>query len=237
MDNWATTVERPSFILALGDNFYPCGPLTIHEDKFKTNWIDVYLHYETLRVPWKVILGNHDYIGNPDCQIAYTKAPQNPQGLWQMPDRNYTFQYPLPNNKVVEFFGLDTNGAQGHVRTRHPQMRNKMFEHKEWLATQLQNSNAHWKIVFAHHPLYTKGQNHGTIGDCLREPEYTHKNGTSVGYGLEKTLLDGQVDAYFSGHEHVFQHHKAHGIYHFVCGACSGDRRFYGGMNKRDRLV
>ncbi len=43
-------------------------------------------------------------------------------------------------------------------------------------------------------------------------------------------LASGGVAAYLTGHEHVFQHHFAHGVHHVVCGASGAQpTRYYSG--------
>lgn len=74
------------FILALGDNFYPHGVHSVDDHKWQTNWADVFLNSEELRVPWKAILGNHDCEG-AQAQIDFTHSEFNPSGLWQLPAR------------------------------------------------------------------------------------------------------------------------------------------------------
>ncbi len=39
---------------------------------FRTVWRDTFLPYDSLRVPWKVILGNHDYEVRGDTTILRT---------------------------------------------------------------------------------------------------------------------------------------------------------------------
>ena len=44
--------------------------------------------------------------------------------------------------------------------------------------------------------------------------------------------MSGGAAAYFSGHEHVFQHHTARGVSHFVCGASGAqETRLYNGAD------
>jgi len=144
-----------------------------------------------------------------------------------------------PSGATVDFFGIDTNGAQISVRKKMPHMENELHENKKWLAESLAASDATWKIVFAHHPLYTKSRDHGCEGRRIRDPEYVHyKLGVGQGYALEDVLVEGHVDAYFAGHEHVFEHHFARGIHYFVCGSTgTSEIRFYGGEDKSTDLT
>jgi hypothetical protein len=209
--------------------------------------------FPALRVPWRMILGNHDYMMNAEAQIEHTHDKvHNPDGLWSMPARSYSFGYcvnsateavrnetatvngALTNATVnIDFFGLDTNGVQLHVSRMYPDLPDTLAGFVEQLHTRLQGSQADWKIVFGHHPMYTQSKGHGDMGRSLRlsSSESTPVGstassgvGTSVNsgnssgndveapgnpsrrfFGLESVVNQGGVHAYFSGHEHVFQ--------------------------------
>jgi 3',5'-cyclic AMP phosphodiesterase CpdA len=74
-----------------------------------------------------------------------------------------------------------------------------------WLGQNLKNSDGKWKICFFHHPLYNDGRHHGPDVDLRSQvmPLFQQYN----------------VDAVFSGHEHVYERMKPEeGIYYFVLG-------------------
>jgi hypothetical protein len=223
----------PDFILGLGDNFYENGAQSVNDSCFDTQWVDVFLrpHVE-LRVPWWHILGNHDYNGSPEAQVQYhhsaaTEAnakagPRedvadgfSPRQLWQMPNRNYSFAYTLGNatdtsssstcGTRVEFHGLDTNGCQASVRTKHPEQKEELHAQVDSLRQRLQQRPAQaapqqsmaqpppWRIVFGHHPLHTGGKRHSKTAECLREPSYSYQGETCPGYDLGGALAQGSV--------------------------------------------
>jgi hypothetical protein len=98
--------------------------------------------------------------------------------------------------------------------------------------------------------MYTKGRGHRDPCVCLREETYEymmyHRTRheevavTADGFGFENIIVNGEVDLYISGHEHVFQHHSARGVLHVVCGNSGADVRrgygFYGGENKEQDI-
>lgn len=151
-------------ILVCGDNFYPKGVSSVWDAGFKA-WNDTFLSYESLRVPWYMTLGNHDYMGNPQAQIDFHyNREANPNRYWHFPSRSYHFgAYVTDSNDAtlpsfhVDFFALDTNGCQNHVRNVYPTSQYELHQQCLELGTKLCNSPARWKIVFGHHPIYTQG--------------------------------------------------------------------------------
>eukprot|EP00601_Ochromonadales_sp_CCMP2298_P030542 CAMPEP_0173347932 /NCGR_PEP_ID=MMETSP1144-20121109/13435_1 /TAXON_ID=483371 /ORGANISM="non described non described, Strain CCMP2298" /LENGTH=152 /DNA_ID=CAMNT_0014295487 /DNA_START=452 /DNA_END=907 /DNA_ORIENTATION=- len=89
MGNWADKYGKPDFILGCGDNFYPYGVHDVTDPQFQASWYDIFLKYEGLRVPWKFVLGNHDYMGNPQAQVDFHYNRRNVGGFFNMPGRNY----------------------------------------------------------------------------------------------------------------------------------------------------
>jgi hypothetical protein len=56
------------------------------------------------------------------AQVAFSTSEHNKEvgGLWHMPAKNYTFTATAGDDLSVDFFALDTNGVQNHVRRSHP---------------------------------------------------------------------------------------------------------------------
>jgi len=234
MNTWAIQHQiQPTFIIALGDNFYPRGVNSVKDDLFKKVWEDNFLVYPSLRVPWRMVLGNHDYKVNPQAQVEYTYAPENTTKLWYMPDKNYAITEQFPDGLKIDIFAMDTNGAQNSVIKRYPGIREEVKKNKQWLLEALSKSKNPWKIVFAHHPLYTKGNRHGIIGRYLRDDTYVAKEGDEPkpGFGIEKILIDAGVNIWLAGHEHVLQHKHVKGIDHFVISSGGSGFGWNGGKN------
>lgn len=140
-------------------------------------------------------------------------------------------------NNVIEFFELDTNGVQFSVRNTYPETEYLLKRFIVELDLKLSSSTAKWKIVFGHHPLYTKGKSHGELGRRLGKVQFIDKHGEeATGYGLEDILVKHGVAAYITGHEHKMQYHLERGVHHFVSGAAGHNNRFYGGIDERTHL-
>src|SRR5690606_9940264 len=80
-----------------------------------------------------------------------------------------------------------------------------------WLDELLQASNAKWKIVIGHHPIFTAGprtENYDTI---------------AVRKVLQPILEKHRIPVYLSGHEHSMQHIKVQNktFHQFISGSGS----------------
>lgn len=274
MASFASKFWAPEFLLVCGDNFYPHGvdrnskenaklATTIRVgDSFTTKefiaWEKTFLKYPCLQVPWKVVLGNHDYEGLGELEIAFTASPLNPRGLWQLrgdeaeaPQRRYTWTRPLWGKHVVQFIAFDSNACQHSVRRIHPEMDDQHAQDVAWLhgvcakkagnnEENNNNENVVWRILFMHHPLHTQGKGHQ--GDSVRlraavqvRPDETVQPGLS----FEDDVHACGVDIVFAGHEHIMQHHTSVSaqwgskITHVGCGASLESYYYGGGMKHR----
>ena len=100
------TSSPPSFILALGDNFYTKGVTSTTDSLWSSLWTDVYLTYTSLKVPWYAVLGNHDY-GNsdgPQAEIDRTSI----DSYWVMPQQYYSKSYNIPGGGLLVTVFVDT---------------------------------------------------------------------------------------------------------------------------------
>ena len=68
----AAKATGAKFIISVGDNFYEDGVASTDDPHWRKSFEEVY-QAPSLQVPWYAILGNHDYHGNCEAQIAYSK--------------------------------------------------------------------------------------------------------------------------------------------------------------------
>ena len=115
---------------------------------------------------------------------------------------------------LVEVFVVDSN-TLGSMQTRlaqgtdDPQLR--------WLAESLQRSNARWKIVAMHHPVYAPTRCRWFRFRCRGPDEVLRAE-------LEPIFREHGVDVVFQAHQHLYARLvPQHGIRYFVTGA--GGRR------------
>ena len=127
-------------------------------------------------------LGNHD----EPAQRFY--KPFNMDGK-----RYYKF-----DKRGVDFFALDSTYMT-------PQQ-------IAWLKSELERSDAKWKIPYFHHPIYSSGERHGAEVDLQ--------------VLVEPLFLQNGVDVVFSGHEHFYERIKPQkGIVYITQGGGAKLRR------------
>lgn len=125
------TKAQCDFIAMLGDNIYDAGVSSVNDNQFLTKFEDP---YSNLDFKFYVVLGNHDYGGNIQAEIDYTKLSKK----WVMPERYFKLA-----GDDVDYFALDTENLDA--------------SQLQWIEKELKNSTAHWKIVYSHHPVFSGG--------------------------------------------------------------------------------
>lgn len=122
--------------LTLGDNFYPIGMTSPQDERWTSQWENL---YAPLKINFYASLGNHDWY-HPDSPAAETLYSLKSRS-WHMPATYYSY-----TAGPVQFFALDT-GMQEDGAISEKQLL--------WLRDALAASTARWKIAYAHHPIYS----------------------------------------------------------------------------------
>ena len=192
------------FILAVGDNFYEDGVASVDDPQWQSSFEQVYTA-ESLQVPWYAILGNHDYRQNADAQIEYSQKSKR----WNMPARYYT-RVEKVGDTTVEFFYIDTMPmavkSGQHDTGNHNGAQQDIPKQLAWLEGALAASTAPWKIMVAHHPVYSGGE---------------HGDTTYIVEHVLPLIEKYGVQVYFNGHDHDLQHLQAGKVNLFCSGAGS----------------
>ncbi|MBN8825537.1 MAG: metallophosphoesterase [Spirosoma sp.] len=202
-------VTHPQFIISTGDNFYPYGVTSVNDSLWKQSFERVYTGPD-LQIPFKAILGNHDYeqTANPAAQLAYSK--RSPR--WQMPSRYYTEVVAVDNKTNLRLIYLDTNPFikeyQQNQAAYSDLAKQDTQRQLTWLDSTLSHSPEPWKIVIGHHPLYSVGLDHGD------QPELQTL--------LLPMLTKYGVQLYLCGHTHTLQHLSPGGPTDFVISGGGG---------------
>jgi len=196
------------FIISVGDNFYEDGVKSVDDPQWQTSFEKVY-SAPSLQVPWRAILGNHDYHANCDAQIAYAKTSPR----WTMPARYYVRSEKIDADSTVDFFYLDTTpmiksyySTANSEKTGAQVVTQDVPKQLAWVKDALAASTAPWKIVVGHHPIYSGG-GHGDTTELIET--------------ILPLLQEHKVQAYFNGHDHDLQHLQAGAVNLFDSGAGS----------------
>ena len=182
VNNIKNILNSNDVILLLGDNFYPYG---IHssQDNQIHKFTSIFNH---IKNPIYSILGNHDYLLNPQSQINHEQ--------WNMPNFYY-----LKNYSNINLYFLDTNQfyiepfiSKEKIEYVHNKSIDELTNNQlNWLINELKKNILKPKIIFGHYPLLTYGfyyQKMNKLHDLLF-PIFQRYN----------------VKAYISGHEHNIQ--------------------------------
>jgi predicted MPP superfamily phosphohydrolase len=194
MSKTASTIDA-NFIVTVGDNFYPNGVRSIQDPQWEKSFEDIY-HQHSLHQDWHVCLGNHDYNGNIQAQIDYSKISRR----WKLPSNYYKEIITLEDGSKALLLFVDTTPfiksyySKGNEIEENVKRQDTVAQ-KIWIINNLKNSDYDfkWKIVVGHHPMYSGGK---------------RKNNKDT-KDIEKLFVpifeEYKVDAYLCGHEHDLQ--------------------------------
>ena len=204
MGGLAETISS-RFTISTGDNFY-----TSACNRRRTEvgaLLREHLHRSVSPEPLVRHSGNHDWQGDYTAQIAYTQTSPR----WYLLDRYYSETLAVDDTTDALFVYLDTTPLS--ERDPNPRKYNRTEDLAPtaiaWLDSTLASSNAQWKIVVGHHPIYV-----GSV---------RYENNPRLIEDLVPIFERRGVQAYFAGHDHNLQHHRPEGspVDYFVSGAGS----------------
>lgn len=215
-------MSKPSFVLALGDNFYDDGVNSTTDSMWNTHFRDVYFRSDELRgIPWYSALGNHD-LGYGDTGVQAqidrsTASTADDDGVWSTNGQWYTIQHDIPGGGSVVVVMVDTTwlapseneatNEEGGISldtqaSRIGQQIKGLIEIFENIA----KNQPTWLLVGGHYPMYSYGEK----GDNEELKDYL------------RPLLEGYgVHAYLCGHDHIAEHLKYRGVDYIVTGHSS----------------
>ena len=191
MGNMAENVDIEC-VIAAGDVHHFEGVRSVNDPLWMTNYELIYSHPE-LMIPWYAILGNHEYRGNTQAVLDYSKV----SARWNVPDRYYTFA--MENEGVtVRFVMVDTAPLLDKYREDTEKYsdacKQDMNKQLSWIDSVMTEAKEDWVLVVGHHPIYAEtGKDDSERLDLQKRLDSIlrkHKN----------------VDMYLCGHIHNFQH-------------------------------
>ena len=190
---WMAEDVDPEFVAAIGDVHHFEGVQSVDDPLWMTNYELIYSHPD-LMIDWYAILGNHEYRGNTQAVLDY----KNVSRRWVMPSRYYAFEKEVEDgNEKILFVFIDTTPLIDKYRRDTEDYadagKQLIAAELEWLDATLAASDAKWKVVFGHHPIFADTDKNESERTDLQK--------------RVKPLLDKYgVDAYVCGHIHNFQH-------------------------------
>lgn len=210
MSKAAATIDS-EFVISVGDNFYPSGVQSTQDPQWQASFEDIYFNYH-LQTPWYVALGNHDYYGNIQAQMDYSKISRR----WNLPSTYYKETVKLKDGSKALLVFIDTNPFVKTYYSKGKKIEDNIkkqdtIAQKKWLVETLQGADPSikWKIVVGHHPMYSGGKR-------KESPDTKDIEATFA------PIFDQyKVDAYLCGHEHDLQVIKPNGRFttQFLSGA------------------
>lgn len=180
---------KPKCLISTGDTHHGNGVKSVNDPRWKTNYEDI---YSNLKVDWYAVLGNHEYRGDSQALIEYSKV--NPR--WNMPARYYTKVF-KKGGVSIRLVMLDTTPLIEKYRTsaKYPDALLQEYETQlSWLDRTLSEASEDWVLVMGHHPIHADTKKEKTERTDMRN---------SVDNILRK---HSNVAMYLCGHIHNFQH-------------------------------
>jgi len=209
MATQADSIE-PEFIVSCGDNFQVNGVESVEDPLWMSTFENVYKN-PSLQVDWYPVFGNHDYKGNSQAEIDYSKISRR----WRFESRYYTFVRKINDSISARFIFLDTPPLidEYYKKQGYPDViRQDSAKQIRWLKEVLANSKEQWKLVFGHHPIFSASPKHGNTPEMIKK--------------IKPILEKYNVQFYICGHDHDLQHlkEKNGNIDYMVTGAGSETR-------------
>jgi hypothetical protein len=235
--------DNPDFMLTLGDIFgddHHPGTITSSEMRAFHKDYRPYLGSICHSVPLFICLGNHE--GEKDYFLLQT--PPDNIAVYATLWRKFYYPNPFPDNfysgntdtesngigKPENYYSWTWGDALFVVLDAYRDQCDTSAKPKNWdwslglpqytwLKNTLENSNAKYKFVFAHH---TRGEGRGGI-TTARYFEWGgyEADGTTWGFSgkrpgwakpIHQLFVDNGVNIFFQGHDHLFAHEVLDGV-------------------------
>ncbi len=193
MGQWADSADI-KFVAAAGDIHHFNGVASVNDPLWMTNYELIYSD-PSLMLDWYAILGNHEYRGNTQACLDYSKVSRR----WIMPSRYYTVVKEVDDKTTMRLVFIDTAPLIEKYRKDSLDYPDAYKQDDKaqlhFIDSVLTVSKETWNIVIGHHPVYAY-----TLKDDSERADMQLK--------LDPILRKHKVDFYFCGHIHNFQHIK-----------------------------
>ena len=136
---------KPEFIVSTGDNIYPNGVRSTRDYNWIASFENIYTA-QSLQTDWFVVLGNHDYRGDPQAEIDYSAVDRR----WNMPARYYskTFYIGDDSTKGVLLVFIDTTPflSESYIGDKHHVQGQDTAAQRVWLEKTLADAPAKYQM-------------------------------------------------------------------------------------------
>jgi DNA repair exonuclease SbcCD nuclease subunit len=188
-----------AFLAVAGDPIHDEGVQSVDDNEWNLKIENIYTAPSLYTIPWYVISGNHEYRGNVQAVLDYSQKSER----WNAPARYFTVSRPIGDSgKECLFVFVDTSPLIDKYRSnseKYPEAGSQdMDAQLAWIQQTLESSDAHWKIVIGHHPVYA-------------DTEKVDSERTDIQNRLMPLLENNGVAFYICGHIHNFQHIRPQG--------------------------
>jgi len=164
--------------LSLSDNAYPFGRHRDFDARFDPTDSPEHVQYIARRIDYPAI-GNHDIFDGSNGQSSRdnVSVPRNGPSAGEFPEHNYSFDF-----GTIHFATFDSNSLSNRTR-----LENQL----EWLVTDMQASDAQWKVIFVHHPI-------------AGSPDKRESPTNAYFREVVSQLREAKVDLLLAGHSHMY---------------------------------
>jgi len=157
-------------VIVLGDLVYPIGVKDENDPRAETHFLQ---HYRNLNLPFNLVMGNHDYYGNPDAWLKIAEKEKK----WIDYKNNYWFT----ENNGLCLVALDTMPLTSLKKGP------RYYAQAKWIKNVL-FQKCDFRIVIGHHPYKSCGK-HGHAKGRMKE--------------FYEEFVIGRVDGIIAGHDHL----------------------------------
>lgn len=204
---------KPDLVLSGGDMIAGQKP-NLSNERVRDMWraFDKYIadRFRKADIPFAFTIGNHDGSGHPPHQRDRDLAEQYWKASAHQPDLDWSDKAGFP-------FYYSFNVDNAHIAIWDASTATVPDSNLTWIKKEFgqNSSDADFKLLVGHLPLYGVAPERDTKGNVLENPKQIHL-----------LLKELDVDLYLSGHHHAFYPAHKDGIQFFHSGAIgSGPRK------------